>query len=357
MNRRNPLIRTLLIPFSILYGTVNFVRNKAFDLNILKSKEYDIPTICVGNITVGGTGKTPHIEYLISQLSNTAPLATLSRGYKRESKGFKLASYPPSAKNIGDEPAQIKTKFPDIIVAVDSDRRNGIYNILKQHPETGIILLDDAYQHRYVKAKLNILLIDYNRPIFKDFMLPAGDLREFPSGIGRADIVIITKCPSNIELKKTFEYYKNKTSVNTNQIYFSHYTYKNLISLASNLEVEITKIINKSSQILVVTGIASPKPLAKYLSKYTNRIKQVIYPDHHNFTQNDIKEIQRKFDELDTTNKTIITTEKDYSRLKEMNLPDELIDHIYYLPIKVKILNNKEPELLNLIKNYVTKDS
>ena len=354
--RKNPVIRALLIPFSILYGTVNYVRNKAFDYNILESKKFHTPTICVGNITVGGTGKTPHIEYLISKLINVGTLATLSRGYKRKSKGFQLASHPASSITVGDEPAQLKNKFPETIVAVDSDRRNGITKIQQQHPEVDIILLDDAYQHRYVKAKLNILLIDYNRPIFNDFMLPAGDLREVPSGIKRADIIIITKCPADIDTIKTRNYYLGKPSVKTNHFFFSHYRYKNLISVKSGQEKQPNILIKTTTQCTIITGIASPKHLTQHIANFSSNLTLLNYPDHHNFTENDIHHIKRQILASDTDDKIIITTEKDYSRLKEMNLPKTITDILYYLPIEVEILDNKETELLKIIKSYVTKD-
>lgn len=356
MRRRSAAAQLILFPFACLYGIVTAIRNRGFDMGILKSQTYNIPIINVGNITVGGTGKTPHIEFLINKLKTDYQIGTLSRGYKRKSKGFQIASTTPSATILGDEPAQLKNKFPDITVAVDADRRNGITNLLelKRSSAIDIILLDDAFQHRHVKAGLNILLIDYNRPIHKDKMLPSGDLREFPSGAKRADIIIITKCPDTISTKTEIEKLRHKNGINKQAIYFSKYNYQNLIALKDTKEFIISNKINTETTVLLLSGIASPKPLISYISKFTSKIEVAEYADHHTFTTKDINDISEKFNAISNPKKLIITTEKDVQRLSENKIPETLKDNTFYIPIRVTIINNQEEELTNTIKKYVT---
>lgn len=355
MRRQSPFAQLLLRPFSCLYGIVTAIRNKAFDFGLLKSHTFNIPIINIGNITVGGTGKTPHIEYVIELLKEETFVATLSRGYKRKSKGFKIASNPPSAIVVGDEPAQIKSKFNTIVVAVDADRRNGISKLLEISTPNKIqtILLDDAYQHRYVKAGLNILLIDYNRSIFKDKMLPAGDLREYPSGIKRADIIIITKCTDEISIENELSNIRNHKHITNQKIFFSRYRYQNLITIQTKQEHTIHQIINKETSVLILSGIASPKPLINYITEFTAKIEIAQFNDHHNFTTKELQELSAKFESINNSKKIIITTEKDTQRIIENELPESLLKNTYYLPIKVDILNNDESELIETIKNYV----
>ncbi|MBN1252067.1 MAG: tetraacyldisaccharide 4'-kinase, partial [Bacteroidales bacterium] len=266
------MLRKLLFPLSIIYGIIISFRNFLFDINFLKSKEFNIPVISVGNITAGGTGKTPHVEYLISILSSKYKIAILSRGYKRKTKGFVLADTSPNSEKIGDEPAQIKNKFPDTIVAVDEKRVNGIKNLLINNLDA--IILDDAYQHRYVKPGLSILLIDFNRPISNDFLLPAGNLREHRKAQKRADIIIITKSPNNIKpidiglLSKKInpEYYQ--------KIFFTNLIYGKLQSVFSKTIQSPSDFLIGSNiyTIVVFTGIAYTKPFLEYLNNYSKDI-------------------------------------------------------------------------------------
>ncbi|MES2576309.1 MAG: tetraacyldisaccharide 4'-kinase, partial [Bacteroidota bacterium] len=314
------LLRKILFPFAILYGLITSIRNFLFDKGILKSYSFDLPVIAVGNLSVGGTGKTPQIEYLIRLLSDKYKIATLSRGYKRQSKGFILAEASSNAKIIGDEPFQFFQKFPSIQVAVDADRKNGIEQLLSQHEKPEVILLDDAFQHRKVKAGFYILLTSYGDLYSDDFMLPTGNLRESRSGAKRANVIIVTKCPFNLSLKQQYDI-KNRLKVSEDQeVYFTFIAYEDFI-YAENRKINVNEI--QSAAKLLVAGIAKPEPFFAYLQD-TNDVC-LSFPDHHNFTDKDILEIKNL-----AQNNIIITTEKDYVRLKG-SLPSE---QLFYLPIQ-----------------------
>lgn len=314
------LLRKILFPFAILYGFITSIRNFLFDKGILKSYSFDIPIIAVGNLSVGGTGKTPQIECLIRLLSPNYKVATLSRGYKRKSKGFILADSNSNAEILGDEPFQFYTKFKNIQVAVDADRKNGIEQLLSQSEKPEIILLDDAYQHRKVKAGFYILLTSYGDLYSDDFMLPTGNLRESTRGAKRADLIIVTKCPANLSLDEQ-NIIKIKLGLESNQeLYFSFIDYdKNIYSEDKTMKVEEARNVDK----LLLAGIAKPEPFFRYLQGEKDEC--MIYPDHHNFTEKDLLEIENK-----SQNKIIITTEKDFVRLKG-RIPKE---QLFYLPIR-----------------------
>jgi tetraacyldisaccharide 4'-kinase len=348
------VVKILLFPLSILYGIVVFVRNKLFDFQILQSKEFHIPVISVGNITVGGTGKTPHIEYLIEMLSPDYKVAVLSRGYKRKSKGYLLANENTPVSFIGDEPWQLKEKFPNIFVAVDSKRVRGIKRLLQDIPDLDLILLDDAYQHRYVKPGINILLVDYNRPILKDYMLPYGLLRESASERYRADMIVFSKSPASISpidkrvLLNNMELAANQTA------YFTCIDYHEpqpLIAESSSITFE--QISKGDYGIVLVAGIANPKPLIEKLEKHSTNVRKLIYPDHHFFTHDDLKKMQDELQSLPCENKIIVTTEKDVARLKEFASIIVGADLWYYIPIKINF-HPGEAELFNKhILHYV----
>ena len=353
-------INKWLLPFSWLYGLIVGIRNELFDLNILKTRSFDIPVISVGNITVGGSGKTPHVEYLIRLLQDKVKVAVLSRGYKRKSHGYVLANTDTPMREIGDEPYQMKTKFPNIHVAVDKKRCEGIDNITSD-PETNdtdVILLDDAFQHRYVKPGINILLVDYHRLIIYDKLLPAGRLREPLSGKHRADIVIITKCPKSLNpidyrvLSKAMELYPFQ------QLYFTTLDYCDLEPIFKDGEnIPLTEIRGKN--ILLLAGIATPKYLELDLNTYTgnNALTILSYPDHHSFTTKDINKINETFAQMEEP-KLIITTEKDKARLIDIEgLSEEVKDNIYTLPIKVRFMLDKEETFNEKIISYVRKNS
>ena len=318
-----------LLPLSWLYGLVVSIRNLMFDAGALKSKTFPLPVICVGKITVGGTGKTPHTEYLIRMLSEKHQVAVLSRGYKRQSEGYVLATPTTPMTDIGDEPYQMKHKFPQIHMAVDKDRCHGIAELMKKEvqPPTDVVILDDAYQHRYVKAGLNILLMDYHRLIYLDKLLPAGRLRESSSGTKRADIVIVTKCPRDITPIERKGIERSLNIENWQKIFFSTYTYPdNMKGIGSNP--------------LLVTGIASPEQMIYDLQKIVPEFDVMSFPDHHHFTENDINNIRTR-----AAGRTILTTEKDSTRLHGL-------ENVKVIPIEVEFINGKE-EFDNIIRNYV----
>ncbi|MCI4444055.1 MAG: tetraacyldisaccharide 4'-kinase [Lentimicrobium sp.] len=332
------LLRKIPFPFAILYGFITSIRNFLFDKGILKSYSFDIPIIAVGNLSVGGTGKTPQIEYLIRLLSPKYKVATLSRGYKRQSEGFVLAEAILNAEILGDEPFQFYSKFKNIQVAVDADRKNGIEQLLSRTDKPEIILLDDAFQHRKVKAGFYILLTTYGDLYSDDFMLPTGNLRESKSGAKRADVIIVTKCPANLSLEEQ-DKIKTKLKLASNQeLYFSFIDYDEFIySEDKSMKVSEIKNVDK----LLLTGIAKPNPFFAYLQSEND--EKLVYPDHHHFTENDIKNIENK-----SQNKIIITTEKDFVRLKGRIQKEQL----FYLPIQSSFLSESE-NFDKTITNYV----
>ena len=322
------LIRKILFPFAILYGFITSIRNFLFDKGILKSYAFDIPVIVVGNLSVGGTGKTPQIEYLIRLLSPKYKVATLSRGYKRQSEGFVLADTTSNAAILGDEPFQFYTKFKDIQVAVDADRKNGIEQLLSQTNKPDVILLDDAFQHRKVKAGFYILLTSYGDLYSDDFMLPTGNLRESRSGAKRANVIIVTKCPSTLSLDEQNKI-KNQLQLDSNQeLYFSYIDYDDSV-YSEDKSMKVSEIKNMDK--LLLAGIAKPEPFFNHLQSKNDDI--LVFPDHHHFTENELLEIKNK-----SQNKIIITTEKDYVRLKGKLSNQQL----FYLPIRSSFLSGSE---------------
>lgn len=351
-------INKWLLPFSWLYGVGVRLRNKLFELGVLKSRSFDVPVISVGNITVGGSGKTPHVEYLIRLLKDKIKVAVLSRGYKRKSKGYVLANKDTRMSDIGDEPYQMARKFPNVHVAVDKNRCHGIDTLITaaETKDTDVILLDDAYQHRYVKPDVNILLVDYHRLIIYDELLPAGRLREPLSGKSRADIVIITKCPHDL---KPMEYRVIIKAMNLypyQKIFFTTLDYDDLQPAYCG-ENRPLDSINGSDNILLLTGIASPKQLIYDLKPYSSYITPLTFPDHHQFTDKDIKCINEAYASLPSP-KLIITTEKDNSRLFGMKgLSDDVRHNMYVLPVRIKFMLDGEEDFNNIIISYVQKNS
>lgn len=351
-----------LYPLSWLYGIGVWLRNKLFDRGWLRSKSFDVPIICVGNLAVGGTGKTPHTEYLIKLLQGAGfSVATLSRGYKRKSRGYQLADAYSDARQIGDEPYQMKQKFPDVQVAVDADRRRGIGQLLKPGmPAIDVILLDDAFQHRYVKAGLNILLTDYHRLLCDDALLPAGRLREPASGKHRAQIVIVTKCPATIKpidfnlIAKRLQLYPCQ------QLYFSGFRYGMLEPLFpgnGNSRKALASFCG-NEQVLLVTGIASPTPLQREVEAHTPHVSLLAFADHHEFSAKDLQRMKERFMHIESPQRLIVTTEKDAARLKHHPALDaDLKPHIYVLPIEIEILQNQQPIFNQKIIDYVKSHS
>ena len=360
MLKPQPHIRTALTPLSWVYGLAVEFRNFLFDNGILKQKEYHVPVICVGNLTVGGTGKTPHIEYIISLLSDDYKVAVVSRGYKRKSRNLQEVRVNSDVKRVGDEPLQIKLKYPNVTVIVDKDRRNAIEHLLAQESELqpDVILLDDGYQHRYVKPSMAILLVDRNRPIYEDKLLPAGRLREPLARKDRANMVVVTKCGNEMQ-PIDFRIFANGLNLFPFQsLYFTRFKYNGLkpVFPSHNLESYGLDDIRKK-QVLLVTGIATTKPLEDELSRKTYNLHTLFFPDHHFFNKDDIKIIEKRFAEI-SGDKIIITTEKDSVRLQTLlYISDEVKEKLFYLPINVSFLESAENEsfntkIINHVRNY-----
>ena len=351
-------IHKWLLPLSWCYGLAVGIRNQLFEMGILKSRAFKTPIISIGNITVGGSGKTPHVEYIVKQLHDKMKVAVLSRGYKRKTKGFVLATKDSTAADIGDEPFQMKKKFADIYVAVDANRCRGI-DFLTENEETkdtDVILLDDAYQHRYVKPGVNILLIDYHRLIIYDKLLPAGRLREPKQGKNRADIVIITKCPNEMKPMEFRVLTKALGLFPYQKLFFTKLKYNQLKPLYAGEDKPLSEL-TKDTHVVLLTGIASPKQMMMDLSSYTSHITPLTFADHHAFRKKDIQRINEVFAQTPEP-KIIITTEKDNARLFGMKgLSDEVRQHIYMLPIEIEFLLGQQEEFNEKIIGYVHKNS
>jgi tetraacyldisaccharide 4'-kinase len=310
----------------------------------------------MGNITVGGTGKTPHVEYLVNLLKDDLTIGVLSRGYGRQTKGFELANKNSTSNQIGDELFQIAKKYPSITVAACEKRVAGVEKLLEVNPKLQTILLDDAFQHRYIKPGLSVLLIDFNRPIFNDNVLPAGRLRESKSGKKRADIIIVTKTPDNLSQADKLVWIKKLNLFPYQHLFFSNITYKNPIAVfrKTNEELTIAQLAKDNMGVLLVTGIAHPKSLLEYLKKNNVAYKHLEFPDHYNFKSKDIQKIQSEYESIKAKNKIILTTEKDAVRMQDLkHFPKNLLNIVWSLPITVAILNDKQKEFDSLILKYV----
>ncbi len=329
-------LRYILFPVVPIYYLITWLRNKLYDFGIKKSMSYDIPVICVGNLSVGGTGKTPMIEYLINLLKDDYLVATLSRGYKRKTEGFQLANKDTTVESIGDEPFQFYNKFKkDILVAVDANRNNGIKQLqLKDNPPE-IILLDDAFQHRKVKAGFNILLTTYNNPYFKDIVLPTGNLREPRNGAKRAHVIVVTKCPKDLSDSEKSAILQQINPEATQHVFFSSISYSNSV-----ISSDTTKDIKDLQDFTLVTGIANASPLVSFLNENGLTFEHLNFKDHHEFSKEDILELNKK--------ELIVTTEKDFMRLKQY---ESLKEKLFYLPISVLI--NDEVKINELIKGFI----
>lgn len=351
----------LLLPFSILYGIGTSIRNWLYDKGFISIEEKPVALISVGNITVGGTGKTPHAEFILTELQSLFRVALLSRGYKRKTKGFILADSRSDAHQIGDEPLQIFRKFRNIPVAVCENRSEGIDKLIQLFPKLDAIILDDAFQHRRIRAGFSVLLTDYNRLHTRDHILPGGNLREYARGSKRADVIIVTKCPIDIK-PIDMRVIEHEVSPDLfHEVYFSSYVYDEPLALFIKQADEhwlFSKIKKRSAGILLITGIVSPRMIHEHLSQYTSDIKCINFNDHHDFTKKDLLLIEKRFNEMNNPEKLILVTEKDAARLlRNKNIPDSLKYHIFVLPIRVKILNNKETSLIKKLTDYVGENS
>jgi tetraacyldisaccharide 4'-kinase len=329
------LFRKILFPFVPLYYVVVFLRNKFYDWSLFRSKSYTFPVLCVGNLSVGGTGKTPMIEYLVTLLASNYKLATLSRGYGRKSKEFQIAVPNITSKDIGDEPLQLFNKFKNITVAVDADRQNGLKQLKETHPLLEVVLLDDAFQHRKVTAGFNIVLTAYDQLYCDDIVLPTGNLREPRAGAKRAQVIVVTKCPDKMSGLEKTTITKRLHPESNQTVFFSSIQYSE--TLRSSTSSRVLKAL-KGTRFTLVTGIANPKPLVSYLSEMGLDFEHLSYKDHHEFSKSELERIHSK--------SLVVTTEKDFTRLN----PDTN-DQIYYLPIQLKIDNASEFE--SLVETYV----
>ena len=350
---KNKFLKILLLPFSGIYFLITSFRNRLFDSGLLTSEWFDVPVISLGNLAVGGTGKTPHTEFILSFLKEYFRIAVLSRGYKRKTKGFIMADENATASTIGDEPFQIYNKNRDIFVAVDEKRVHGIRTLLDAHPETDVILLDDAYQHRYVKPGLNILLTAFNHLFTDDWPLPSGRLRESRRGYRRADIIIVTKCPENISKEEMENISVKIKPTSHQQLFFSTYTYLDLKPVFGESEMDLTDV----TAILLVTGIVSNSSIVQHFKEKGWNVSVLSYTDHYNFTVQDYEKIALNFEKINAKNKRIVVTEKDAARLfSDHQFPDSLKKYIFAIPIEVSILNNRQNIFTEKVKNYVRKN-
>lgn len=340
--------RVLLLPFSLLYGLIIIIRNWMFDKGYLHSATFGFPLICVGNLSVGGTGKSPMVEYLIELLSSRFEVATLSRGYKRKTRGYGLANANTTALEIGDEPMQFHKKFPNISVAVGEARIEAIPQLLHDKPGTQVIILDDAFQHRAVKAGFNILLTAYNDIFSHDFFLPTGDLRDARSSYKRADIIVVTKCPALLGEVEKAEIIKDINPLPHQKIFFTTIEYGRPYHIYGEQQRDITH----EDEVLLVCGIANPKPLKQYLSEHAYTYYQQDYSDHHIFTIDDLTEIEKKFNNITSEHKLILTTEKDAVRLEKFR---DKLQHLplYVLPVRHGFLFDEGPAFDEAVVHFI----
>ncbi len=331
------------------------IRNTMFNLNILRGREFEVPVISVGNITAGGTGKTPHTEHLIQLLSKKFNIAVLSRGYKRKSKGFLVVETTSTSRQAGDEPLQIKRKFPAVMVAVDEKRVRGIEKILEiSEKRPDVIILDDAFQHRYVTPSINILLIDYSRMITEDDMLPLGRLREPASNRDRANIIIVTKCPREIKPIDERIITMDLHIWPYQDLFFSYIKYGELLPLFPEKASTKKVCMDSNTGILLLTGIANPQSLKDKLLQVTKSVVSAEFPDHYQFTPKDMDQLASKFTAMVAENKIIVTTEKDTFRIMELdNLPETIAANLYYIPIEINFINQTDNDFDKKIMKYV----
>lgn len=348
--------RFLLLPFALLYGLIVIIRNFLYNKNYLKSAQFNFPLICVGNLSVGGTGKSPMTEYLVRLLRPHFKTGTLSRGYKRKTRGYVLANNETTALEIGDEPMQFHLKFPDIAVAVGEERIVAIPQMLHDRPDLQAIILDDAFQHREVRAGLNILLTAYGDLYTNDFFLPTGDLRDQRSSAARADIIVVTKCPATLSMDEKEEIIKEIGSKQEQKVFFTMIEYGMPYHILTGEQRSFTG----QEEVLLISGIANPEPLKKYIAKKAETYEQLNYKDHYIFRIDDLKEIRKKFEAMNAEEKLMITTEKDAVRLVKFR--EELQQMpLYVLPIGNRFLFDEsekfEEAIFDFVRNFKMKDA
>jgi len=352
MNFNAPLLRPfriLLFPFSLIYGVAIWLRNLLYDKKILRSTGFNLPIICIGNLSVGGTGKSPMVEWIVKFLHTNMEVAILSRGYKRRTKGYALAGATTTALDIGDEPMQFHQKFPDVSIAVGEERIVAIPQLLHDRPNTRVVILDDAFQHRAIKAGLNIVLTNYDNLFTRDWVLPTGDLRDERRSYKRADVIVVTKCPAVLSVEEKLAFKQEIKPLPHQQLFFTTIRYGLPYHIISKKEVSL----NTATEVLLVSGIANPLPLKKYLQDATKTYYEILYGDHHIFRIDDWKEIAKRFNNIPTENKIILTTEKDAVRL--IKFGQTLQDYpIYVIPIEIQFLFNEGHQFTDIISKFIT---
>lgn len=334
--------RSFLWPFSLLYGGITAIRNLAFNNGVLKSKSFKLPVIGVGNLSTGGTGKTPMVEFILNKLIAKNP-GVVSRGYGRKTKGLILAQKNSTSEEIGDEPFQIHRKFPNLPMALSEKRVIGIEALLKNE-KTEFVLLDDAYQHRYVNPSYQVLLSTFSKPFYNDLILPAGNLRESTRGKKRANCIIITKCPEDLSIEKAHTIESKIKPLNHQKVFFSSIKYGEAI----NHEKEP---LVADSNVILISGIANPTPFIHFATQHFQIQTEQHFPDHHHFTEAEIKNWITQLNQ--NPDFKILTTEKDWVRLLGA-LDNEILSRVYYIPIHLQILFNKEAEFVQEIEQHIS---
>lgn len=345
------VIRVLLLPVALLYGIGVGIRNLLYRVGVLRSVHFDLPVISVGNMSVGGTGKSPHIEYLLRWLDQYIEVSVLSRGYGRKTEGFRPVSLIDTADLVGDEPLQFKRKFPEIPIIVSESRALGVPELIKRNPETQCVLLDDAFQHLAVTPGLNILLTEFNRPFTKDWLLPSGRLREWRYGYRRADIIVITKCPDNLSAKQRQDIIFDIDLYPRQRIYFSKYHYGPAYDL---LRPDVRLAFDLETDVLLISAIANTDYLLKYLGSEVRSVQTLEFEDHHYFEDEDLETLKKRFESMHSRKKIIVSTEKDAMRL-ELNR-DFIWEHhlpIYILPVEVEFCDHDEKAFQEDIKRFL----
>ncbi len=355
----------ILLPFSCLYGLGVWIRNNLYDNGLIKATGFNIPTISVGNISVGGTGKTPHVEYIVELLKDKHSVATLSRGYMRKTRDFRIASDKSTTGEIGDEPAQLKRRFPEVTVAVDRKRVNGVRELMKQDPSLEAIVLDDAFQHRSIRPGYSILLIDYNQPILNDHLLPAGRLREPASNRNRANMILVTKSPAELKPIEMREYV-NRIELGIGQhLFFTTIGYGDLYPVFQDVQPKgADHYRNHASGVVLISGIANPGALREYAGGISDNIREIRFRDHHRYTSKDLDRIRSAVNEIQsgarnnmdgsTAEILILTTEKDAVKLRELAVPEPIRKAMHAVRIRVQFLNDDQEEFEKQINSYVT---
>ncbi len=343
------VVRILLYPFALIYGAIVWLRNRLYDAKFFTSISFSLPVITIGNLSTGGTGKTPHVEYLVRLLQYRYRVATMSRGYKRHTQGFLLADEKSNALRIGDEPMQYHIKYPELVVSVAEERMIGIPALLQRRPDVDVILLDDAYQHRSVKAGLTILITDYSRPFYNDHILPFGSLRESRNAYKRANIIIVSKCPMDMTAAQANEIENRINPLPHQQVFFTGIQYDKPFDLITNEAADLS-----DKNIILVCGIARPEPLIAYLKNSAADVHTLSYKDHHYFVTADLEEIKETYDNWSVPNKIIVTTEKDAARLHlHFDKLKEWDISIVVMPIVVTVLFNKNTIFDSTVLQYV----